>query len=221
MIGTMNSDQRAGPGKNELRARVRARRAAVSLAERSRRDRAAVDRLLRTITPPAPGESRAVTAFIGRPGEPGGEGLPDALRDAGFDVWLPVVTGPDRPLHWLPYQGPGHVRRGAFGILEPDETTECPSAISTVELSPLTHTMVVPALAVARDGTRLGQGGGYYDRTLAELPSRTTVIALVDDEEFGIPVPADRTDVPVDLVVTGTVTVTVTDPPPDSYPPLT
>jgi 5-formyltetrahydrofolate cyclo-ligase len=63
--------------------------------------------------------------------------------------------------------------------------------------------VLVPALAVDRSGARLGQGGGYYDRMLAELASlaqaarhlgsgtaarasaeQVRIVAVVHDEEL-------------------------------------
>ena len=43
--------------------------------------------------------------------------------------------------------------------------------------------VLVPALAVAADGTRLGRGGGSYDRALARVPPGRAVVALLYDGE--------------------------------------
>lgn len=49
------------------------------------------------------------------------------------------------------------------------------------------HLLLIPALAVDTRGVRLGQGGGYYDRLLAELerlPVRDIrAVAVVHDDE--------------------------------------
>jgi 5-formyltetrahydrofolate cyclo-ligase len=59
---------------------------------------------------------------------------------------------------------PIDVRAGAFGILEP-----LPSA----PIVPLEHIdlFLVPGLGFDDTGSRLGWGRGYYDRTLARVPS--------------------------------------------------
>jgi 5-formyltetrahydrofolate cyclo-ligase len=52
----------------------------------------------------------------------------------------------------------------------------------------------VPALAVGRDGTRLGRGGGSYDRALARVPAATPVVALLYEDELLETVPAEPHD---------------------------
>ena len=71
--------------------------------------------------------------------------------------------------------------------------------------------IVIPALAASADGTRLGQGGGWYDRALMHRsPGVPVVAAIFDDEvlEAGI-IPAEPHDVPIDAIVTPTRTITV------------
>ena len=70
--------------------------------------------------------------------------------------------------------------------------------------------IVIPALAASADGTRLGQGGGWYDRALMyRSPGVPVVAAIFDDEvlEAGV-IPAEPHDVPVDAIVTPTRTIT-------------
>lgn len=70
--------------------------------------------------------------------------------------------------------------------------------------------IVIPALAASADGTRLGQGGGWYDRALMHRsPGVPVVAAIFDDEvlEAGI-IPAEPHDVPIDAIVTPTRTIT-------------
>jgi 5-formyltetrahydrofolate cyclo-ligase len=61
--------------------------------------------------------------------------------------------------------------------------------------------VLVPALAVGRDGVRLGRGGGSYDRALARVAPGTPRAALLFDEELVDALPADPWDVPVTDVV--------------------
>ena len=70
----------------------------------------------------------------------------------------------------------------------------------------LADVVLVAALAVDRSGTRLGQGGGWYDRALTWRRAGVPVVAAVFDEdvwEAGA-IPRDVHDVPVDAVITPT-----------------
>ena len=69
--------------------------------------------------------------------------------------------------------------------------------------------IVIPALAASADGTRLGQGGGWYDRALMHRSPTTPVVAVIFDDEVveaGL-IPAEPHDVPVDTIVTPTQTI--------------
>jgi 5-formyltetrahydrofolate cyclo-ligase len=64
--------------------------------------------------------------------------------------------------------------------------------------------IISPALAADREGRRLGQGGGSYDRALARRGPHALVVVLLHDDEL-LPagdVPVDAHDVPVDVAVT-------------------
>lgn len=82
---------------------------------------------------------------------------------------------------------------GKFGICEPKE-----DAIPVTDLTDAL--MFVPALAFDRAGYRIGYGGGYYDRYLAEHRMRTvgvTYEAFIADS-----LPHDKYDIAVDTVIT-------------------
>ena len=71
--------------------------------------------------------------------------------------------------------------------------------------------ILIPALAASEDGTRLGQGGGWYDRALTHRSPGAPVVAVIFDDEVveaGI-IPAEPHDVPVDAIVTPTRTLHV------------
>ena len=70
--------------------------------------------------------------------------------------------------------------------------------------------IVIPALAASVDGTRLGQGGGWYDRALMHRSPGVPVVAVIFDDEVREPgiIPAEPHDVPIDAIVTPTRTIT-------------
>lgn len=61
--------------------------------------------------------------------------------------------------------------------------------------------VIVPMLAVDRQGNRLGYGGGYYDKWLAAHPTCKRV-AFVFDMQLLKEVPSEDTDQKMDMIIT-------------------
>ena len=62
--------------------------------------------------------------------------------------------------------------------------------------------VVVPGLAFTAAGQRLGQGGGWYDRYLAEIRDDCLTVGVCFREQLLAEVPTEAHDVTVDVVVT-------------------
>jgi 5-formyltetrahydrofolate cyclo-ligase len=131
-----------------------------------------------------------VTAYVAIGGEPGTGPLLDGLRAAGKRVLLPVLLS-DGDLDWAVYHGPESLVAASRGLLEPIGPRLGPGAIGTADA------VLVPGLAVDRNGVRLGRGGGSYDRALGRVPVGTFTCVVLYDDEVGVPVPAEPHDRPV------------------------
>lgn len=114
------------------------------------------------------------------------------LMDAGQPVCLPVVLGDEQPLELRVWQDGAPLYEAGFGTLAPPE--EAPRAQPDVILMPL--------LGFDKNGTRLGYGGGYYDRTLAALPKRPRLIGFAFALQEMDLIPREAHDVPLDAIVT-------------------
>lgn len=114
------------------------------------------------------------------------------LMDSGQPVCLPVVLGEEQPLELRLWQDGAPLYEAGFGTLAPPE--EAPRAVPDVILMPL--------LGFDRLGTRLGYGGGYYDRTLASLPRRPRLIGFAFALQEVDHIPREAHDVPLDAIVT-------------------
>lgn len=62
--------------------------------------------------------------------------------------------------------------------------------------------VLVPGLAFAKNGHRVGYGGGYYDRFLAKLDKSIPKIAIGFDLQRVEEVPTKDFDIPVDSLIT-------------------
>jgi 5-formyltetrahydrofolate cyclo-ligase len=112
----------------------------------------------------------------------------EELRAAGHEILLPVVAGADAPLDWALYDGPGALVPGPFGLREPTGPRLGPGTVSRARL------VLLPALAADRRGVRLGQGGGFYDRTLPLVGAEVPTVVVLDDGELVDTLPAEPHD---------------------------
>lgn len=175
----MSPDDRTQQEKQRLRAELLAARRARPAAELVRARAAVCQQVLDRVA----GVNR-VAAYVPLRTEPGSVELLRQLHAAGGVTVLVPVTLPDADLDWAEWT-PG----GAGARLGPD-------AIAGAEL------VLAPALAAARDGTRLGRGGGSYDRALARCGTGAVLAALLFDGEVIDRLPRDAWDVPVNAAVT-------------------
>lgn len=182
--------------KRRVRAGVRAGREARSSAAHDGASARLTARLTSLVTDLG---ARSITCYAAMPGEPDTAGLLRWALEAGVEVLLPS-SRPDGRLDWVHYGG--SLTPGRHGIAEPVGDPAAPGVVASVDL------MLIPACAVDRHGTRLGWGGGYFDRTLEEiahfrggrgLPPR---FAVVHESELVPVLPREPHDVPVSGVVT-------------------
>jgi 5-formyltetrahydrofolate cyclo-ligase len=162
----------------------------VPTADRERLGALAIDRLLDL---PEVREARRVMVFWSFGSEIDTAGLIEALPARGAAVALPRIEG--RDLVPIAYAPGDPTSPTTFGAREPSRGERLDPATLDV--------VVVPALAFDRGGRRVGYGGGYFDRFLADAaPAAFKVglgfsVQLVDG-----PLPSGASDVRLDAVVT-------------------
>ncbi|MEM8741171.1 MAG: 5-formyltetrahydrofolate cyclo-ligase [Pseudomonadota bacterium] len=118
-----------------------------------------------------------------------------ALVAEGRDVCVPVVDGTGRPLRFRAWAPDCALMEGAFGAMIPVDGAACTPT-----------SLIVPLLSFDAQGGRLGYGGGFYDRTLADLAQKAPVLAVgfAYAGQAVEAVPREATDVCLDAVVTET-----------------
>lgn len=175
--------------KNELRARAKAKRAAIGSQYRAEAAQKAAAHFFEAISL-SPGQ--AVSVYWPIRDELDSKPLLIRLMDDGWPVGLPVVTGRDAPLVFRRWEDGAPLYPAGFGMLQP--------GAEAAELVP--EVMVLPLLGFDRTGTRLGYGGAYYDRTLLALESRPLLVGYAFAAQEFETVPAEAHDAKLDLLIT-------------------
>ncbi len=166
--------------KAACRTRRLSTRSQLPAAERARAAAVLVESVhaALAVLPPGP-----VAAYASVGTEPGTHELLATLLAGSRAVLLPLLL-PDGDLDWARYDG--ELRAGPRGLLQPSGPPLGRGAVGDCAL------VVVPALAVDRSGTRLGRGGGSYDRALARATG--LVVAALHQGELIACLPADPHD---------------------------
>lgn len=149
----------------------------------------------------------SLSCYLSMPSEPDVRPFVSWAEQHNIRVLFPV-TREDGLLDWTVGEEQTE-SLGLFGAPEPGGELLGPIAINDVDL------ILVPAAAVDENGTRLGWGRGYFDKTLGSMEQCPPVYAIVFDSEVLPELPRERHDQPVSGVVTPYRTLTF-DPPPHS-----
>ncbi len=105
---------------------------------------------------------KIIAAYLPMGGELDPRPLMQALRKNGNSICLPVCINEDAPLVFRRYRQNDALLPDDMGIAAPRATAQ--------QVTP--DIVLLPLLAFDGQGHRLGRGGGFYDRTLAELKKR-------------------------------------------------
>lgn len=187
--------------KESIRARHRARRAALSAGELKAAGEALAAHGAAWAGTLADGEVATFCVYLGVGVEPPTLPLIEALHAAGHHVLLPVCE-PGRELAWVFWEPAiGFTRSKYAPVLEPDGERHGPDVAGEASA------LFIPATAIDLTGNRIGQGGGYYDKFLGHLATAGKEIplaAVIYDQEL-LPagaIPAEEFDRPVPAVLT-------------------
>ena len=117
------------------------------------------------------------------------------VAEGGGQAALPVIVNEGAPLAFAPWRAGDAMIDGPHGILAPANP---PVDDFQADI------LLVPLLAFDRRGHRLGQGGGYYDRTIALMRRNTNmqVIGVAYDGQGVDALPSEAHDQVLDMVVT-------------------
>jgi 5-formyltetrahydrofolate cyclo-ligase len=111
------------------------------------------------------------------------------LLGDGKEISLPKVVGDN--LSFRKIGGLKDLEKGEFGIMEPKENCQEAKEMDVI---------LVPTVAITKNGNRLGYGHGYYDKFLLESNAKT--ISLTYSKQIVKAIPISEKDVKIDWIVT-------------------
>ncbi len=165
----MESNVPAFERKKEIRQKMLALRRALSAHEKDEKSRGLTEKIL-SLT--AYQEAKRILAYLSMPGEADLDPLIRAALAAGKEVYVPVCLA-DKQMEAGRLRDMEHFVKGPYGL------RDLPKGYETISPEEI-DLVLVPGVAGAADGTRLGMGAGYYDRYLAQVPYEKRVLVLWD-----------------------------------------
>ena len=111
--------------------------------------------------------------------------------DPSRRIGLPVMDRDTRQLRFHVWFPGCPMEEDAYGIPKPKDTEQFAPTL-----------LLVPCVGYGPKGTRLGYGGGFYDRTLAALQPRPTTVGVGYSHGFVPWLVPEPHDVPLDAMLT-------------------
>lgn len=105
-------------------------------------------------------------------------------------IGLPVINKMDRTLSFYTWYPGCPMEEDAYGIPKPKDTELIQPTL-----------LFVPCVGYGPGGYRLGYGGGFYDRTLAQLQPRPFTVGLGYTHGFLSDLEPEPHDVPLDAIL--------------------
>jgi 5-formyltetrahydrofolate cyclo-ligase len=173
--------------KAELRRRMIAARRTLDPAVKAQADARIAEQLTQWLERH---QVRVLGGYLPMPGEPELSPLYPQLLERGIVLAMPVVLERHHPLVFVRWQPGDAIARDASG-------TPAPAARDNY-LQP--EAVLAPCIGFTETRLRLGFGGGYFDRTLAQSPRpRAIGIAYAFSR---VAFAAEPHDIPLDAIIT-------------------
>lgn len=199
--------------RQTIRQQVRKLRKALSPEQQQQAAHMLIDQMLQL---PQIRHATHIALYLSNDAELDTTPLIQALWQSGKMLYLPILH-PFAPgyLIFQRYQQDTPMKLNQFNIPEP--------VLNCAELLPVAKFDVIctPLVAFDAKGNRLGMGGGFYDRTLSQIPQnqffqrglplnsvakarQTSLIGLAHQCQEVAEIPVESWDIPLPLIVTPT-----------------
>lgn len=139
--------------------------------------------------------AQRVALYYPADGEIDTDATASLCRAQGKLIYLPVIQ-PQKRLAFARWEEHDVLQTNRFGIPEPPvEADQC--HITGLDV------VLVPLVGWDRSGTRLGMGGGFYDRALSDTPvNKPLLVGLGYSQQEVASLPRDSWDVLLNFVLT-------------------
>ena len=175
---------------NALRLSVRAARMSLTDAERQSLDQQILNQVKNWVAHLKP---KSMALYLPFDGEPDLSPIAGWLNHRGIQLALPVVDiALQGQMHFHLWSENTPLQANRYGIDEPVNTP----AINNPEI------ILAPLVAYSSTGTRLGMGGGYYDRWLGKTQPRPLLVGIAYELQRIEDLPRRDWDIPLDMVFT-------------------
>ncbi|NVK26279.1 MAG: 5-formyltetrahydrofolate cyclo-ligase [Gammaproteobacteria bacterium] len=187
--------------RTELRKQLRQRRNSLS-PQQQRTASLALSEALISLTNP----NDRVALYLANDGEISPNLAIEKLIQQNRQCLLPVMHSFRKGyLNFQSYDQNTAMIKNQFGILEPRL-----NAAQTIPLQEIDY-IFMPLVGFDNQGNRMGMGGGFYDRTLAQvhqLSSPPRLVGLAHDCQHVEALPVASWDIPIQLILTPTKKIT-------------
>jgi 5-formyltetrahydrofolate cyclo-ligase len=172
--------------RSALRALLLAQRHCMAASERQAREMRLAKQLALYIKQHH--ATACVALYMPHAGEPNVLALETLISNP---LCLPVVIDKGEPLQFAQWQAGDALNKDRYGIQTPAKRSW---------ISP--QLLLIPCVGYTNAGFRLGYGGGYYDRTLAELKSKDSPVTTVGVawSQAGCSFQPNEHDISMDLI---------------------
>lgn len=167
LLSMLNTSLSSSEQRQLLRQVMKAKRLALSDAQQQFAANAILPHILTLVEQY---QAQHIAFYQAFQGEISPQPAIDRLLKQGKKIYLPVLHPfSAHQLLFIAYQSPQDLSPNRFGILEPRLDVRKVLPLEQLDM------LFVPLVACDKQGNRLGMGGGFYDRTLAQIPDVVSV----------------------------------------------
>ena len=197
LMGSTEKTESIDEGKKKLRAYIKGLRNELTEAEKKSRSKRAAANAIRFLETLMGREGFSwVYCYMDLEKEAGTEDIISWCMERRIHIAAPKVLGEE--MDFFEIRSWNDLIPGTMGILEPKES--CKRALEASDSS-ASCPVIVPGVAFGRDGSRIGYGGGYYDRFFSREPGHKKAGYCFSFQLFD-QTPSGKYDEKMDLVIT-------------------